>query len=239
MIVEELEKVYNTEKEKVIALSNFSYTFEKGKFYAIMGHSGSGKSTLIKILGLMDKASSGKYQINGSNVNSLSDEEESRLRMENVGFIFQDYKLDANLRAIENVILPMLINKKIDKKERVNLATNLLKSVGLENRINHFPKEMSGGEQQRVCIARALANNPDYILADEPTGNLDEENEIKVLNILKELSQKGKCVIVVSHSNEIVKYADEVLNLSQGKLVKNNETEWFSIYIEKEIVKKR
>ncbi len=225
MIVEELEKVYNTEKEKVIALSNFSYTFEKGKFYAIMGHSGSGKSTLIKILGLMDKASSGKYQINGSNVNSLSDEEESRLRMENVGFIFQDYKLDANLRAIENVILPMLINKKIDKKERVNLATNLLKSVGLENRINHFPKEMSGGEQQRVCIARALANNPDYILADEPTGNLDEENEIKVLNILKELSQKGKCVIVVSHSNEIVKYADEVLNLSQGKLVKNNETE--------------
>lgn len=225
MIVEELEKVYNTEKEKVIALSNFSYTFEKGKFYAIMGHSGSGKSTLIKILGLMDKASSGKYQINGSNVNSLSDEEESRLRMENVGFIFQDYKLDANLRAIENVILPMLINKKIDKKERVNLATNLLKSVGLENRINHFPKEMSGGEQQRVCIARALANNPDYILADEPTGNLDEENEIKILNILKELSQKGKCVIVVSHSNEIVKYADEVLNLSQGKLVKNNETE--------------
>lgn len=225
MIVEELEKVYNTEKEKVIALSNFSYTFEKGKFYAIMGHSGSGKSTLIKILGLMDKASSGKYQINGSNVNSLSDEEESRLRMENVGFIFQDYKLDANLRAIENVILPMLINKKINKKERVNLATNLLKSVGLENRINHFPKEMSGGEQQRVCIARALANNPDYILADEPTGNLDEENEIKILNILKELSQKGKCVIVVSHSNEIVKYADEVLNLSQGKLVKNNETE--------------
>ena len=239
MIVEELEKVYNTEKEKVIALSNFSYTFEKGKFYAIMGHSGSGKSTLIKILGLMDKASSGKYQINGSNVNSLSDEEESRLRMENVGFIFQDYKLDANLRAIENVILPMLINKKINKKERVNLATNLLKSVGLENRINHFPKEMSGGEQQRVCIARALANNPDYILADKPTGNLDEENEIKILNILKELSQKGKCVIVVSHSNEIVKYADEVLNLSQGKLVKNNETEWFSIYIEKEIVKKR
>ncbi len=225
MIVEELEKVYNTEKEKVIALSNFSFTFDKGKFYAIMGHSGSGKSTLIKILGLMDKASSGKYQINGSNVNSLSDEEESRLRMENVGFIFQDYKLDANLRAIENVILPMLINKKIDKKERINLATNLLKSVGLENRINHFPKEMSGGEQQRVCIARALANNPDYILADEPTGNLDEENEIKVLNILKELSQKGKCVIVVSHSNEIVKYADQVLNLSQGKLVKNNETE--------------
>ncbi|MCX4364449.1 MAG: ABC transporter ATP-binding protein [Bacilli bacterium] len=225
MIVEELEKVYNTEKEKVIALSNFSFTFDKGKFYAIMGHSGSGKSTLIKILGLMDKASSGKYQINGSNVNSLSDEEESRLRMENVGFIFQDYKLDANLRAIENVILPMLINKKIDKKERINLATNLLKSVGLKNRINHFPKEMSGGEQQRVCIARALANNPDYILADEPTGNLDEENEIKVLNILKELSQKGKCVIVVSHSNEIVKYADQVLNLSQGKLVKNNETE--------------
>lgn len=225
MIVEELEKIYNTEKEKVIALSNFSYAFEKGKFYAIMGHSGSGKSTLIKILGLMDKASGGKYQINGSDVKFLSDEEESRLRMENIGFIFQDYKLDVNLRAYENVVLPMLINKKINKKERANLAINLLTSVGLGDRLNHFPKVMSGGEQQRVCIARALANNPDFILADEPTGNLDEENEIKILKILKELSQKGKCVIVVSHSNEIVKYADEVLNLRRGRLVKDNEVE--------------
>lgn len=225
MKVENIEKVYQTEKEQVIALSDFSYEFCKGKFYAIMGHSGSGKSTLIKILGLMDNTTSGRYQINGNYVDSLNDEETSYLRMDNIGFVFQDYKLDANMRAYENVILPMLINKKIDKKERLNLALNLLSSVGLKDRVDHFPKALSGGEQQRVCIARALANNPDYILADEPTGNLDEENEKNILNILKGLSQNGKCVIVVSHSSEILKYADEVLTLKNGKLVKDNEVQ--------------
>ena len=225
MIVENLEKVYNTSSEKVVALSDFSYKFEKGKFYAIMGHSGSGKSTLIKILGLMDGLTSGRYVINDADVSSLNDNELAYLRMNNIGFVFQDYKLDENLKAYENVILPMLINDKVDKSKRKEIAYDLLKKVGLIDRANHFPKEISGGEQQRVCIARALANNPDYILCDEPTGNLDEDNEFKILDILKKLSENGKCVIVVSHSNEIVKYADEVLVLKNGKLVKNNEVE--------------
>ncbi len=223
MITENIEKTYSTSTEKVIGITNFSYSFEKGKFYAIMGHSGSGKSTLIRILGLMDNATSGKYVINGKDVSKLSDKELSNIRMENIGFIFQDYYLDQNLKAYENVMLPMLINKKIDRSDRKNKAIDLLKNIGLGDRVNHYPKELSGGEQQRVCITRALANNPDYLLGDEPTGNLDEENEIKVLETLKNLSLNGKCVIVVSHSNEVKNYADEVLFIKNGKLVVENE----------------
>lgn len=224
MIIENLEKIYLTQSEKIIAITDFSYSFEKGKFYAIMGHSGSGKSTLIRILGLMDYATSGKYTINDKDVNILKDRELSNIRMENIGFVFQDYYLDGNLKAFENVMLPMLINKDINKRNRKSEAMKLLKSVGLEERSNHYPKELSGGEQQRVCIARALANDPDYLLGDEPTGNLDEENEIKILEILKKLSLNGKCVIVVSHSNEIRNYADEVLYIKNGKLVSDNES---------------
>lgn len=223
MITENIEKTYSTSTEKVIGITNFSYSFEKGKFYAIMGHSGSGKSTLIRILGLMDNATSGKYVINGKDVSKLSDKELSTIRMENIGFIFQDYYLDQNLKAYENVMLPMLINKKIDRSDRKNKAIDLLNNIGLGDRVNHYPKELSGGEQQRVCITRALANNPDYLLGDEPTGNLDEENEIKVLETLKNLSLNGKCVIVVSHSNEVKNYADEVLFIKNGKLVVENE----------------
>lgn len=233
MIIENIEKIYSTSTEKVIGITNFSYSFEKGKFYAIMGHSGSGKSTLIRILGLMDNATSGKYVINGKDVSKLSDKELSNIRMENIGFIFQDYYLDQNLKAYENVMLPMLINKKIDRSDRKNKAIDLLNNIGLGDRVNHYPKELSGGEQQRVCITRALANNPDYLLGDEPTGNLDEENEIKVLETLKNLSLNGKCVIVVSHSNEVKNYADEVLFIKNGKLVVENEGNWLFIYFKK------
>lgn len=224
MITENIERIYQTSSERVIALSEFTYNFEKGKFYAVMGHSGSGKTTLIKILGLMDNLTSGKYFINGKDVSSLNDVELSNIRMNNIGFVFQDYFLDKYLRAYENVMLPMLINKEILKEDRKRIAIELLTSVGLADRVNHFPRELSGGEQQRICLARALANNPDYILADEPTGNLDEDNETKILEMLKKLSQEGKCVIVVSHSNEVKKYADEIINLKGGKMVKNHET---------------
>ena len=223
MITENIEKIYITPSEKIIALTDFSYSFEKGKFYAIMGHSGSGKSTLIRILGLMDNVTSGKYSINGKDMSLLNDKELSKMRMDNIGFVFQDYYLDEFLRAYENTMLPMLINRKIDKSKRKERALELLKSVGLESRVNHYPKELSGGEQQRVCITRALANDPDYILCDEPTGNLDEENEQKVFQILKELSLSGKCVIVVSHNNVVRDYADTVLFINHGKLVTNNE----------------
>jgi len=225
MRVESLEKIYYTSTEKVIALKEFSYKFEKENFYTIMGSSGSGKSTLIRILGLMDNLTSGKYLINEKDVSSLNDFQLSSIRMNNIGFVYQDYYLDRNLRAYENVMLPMLINQKINKKERKIRAIKLLESLGLGERASHFPNELSGGEQQRVCIARALANNPDYILADEPTGNLDEENEIKILEILKQLSKSGKCVVVVSHSDRVLQYADEVLNIKAGKLVTNENSQ--------------
>ena len=216
--LENICKVYNSKTEKVIALNQINYQFEVGKFYAIMGHSGSGKSTLISILGLIDRPSSGKYYLNGEDVFKLDDYKLSKLRNKEIGFIFQNFYLDEHLKAYENVMIPMIINENIPKDERKNRAITLLKKLNLEKRINHFPKEMSGGEQQRVAIARALANEPNIILADEPTGNLDKKNELMVFEELKNLSLAGKLVIVVSHSDEIKKYADIILELKDGEL---------------------
>lgn len=183
-----------------------------------MGHSGSGKSTLISIIGLLESFESGEYKINGKDVSGLTSKEEAELRRDSIGFIFQEFYLDEHLKAIENVIMPMLINNRIDKDKRKQKALQLLSLVDLSERYDHFPKEMSGGEKQRVAIARALANDPKVILADEPTGDLDEENEEKIFSILKNLSEEGKCVIVVSHSNEVKKYADSILKIEKGKL---------------------
>lgn len=221
--IKELCKIYQKGNETINAISNMNYKFEKGKFYAIMGHSGSGKSTLINLLGLLEKKSSGEYFIDNKSIEPNSSDEMSLLRMKKFGFIFQSFFLDDNLKAYENVILPMLINRKIKKEDRAKNAMLLLKKLGIENRKNHYPNEMSGGECQRVAIARALANNPEVILADEPTGNLDEENEILIFSYLKELVAEGKTVIAVSHSNEILKYADITLKVKNGKMVPNNE----------------
>ncbi len=218
MKVENITKIYRTKTSEIKALDNISYEFIPGKMYAIMGHSGSGKSTLISILGLIDTYTSGKISIENKDVSKLKENELADLRMKHIGFVFQDFYLDEHLKAYENVMLPMLINKEIKKEERKEKACKLLIDLGLRDRINHFPKEMSGGEQQRVAIARSLANDPKIILADEPTGNLDEENEKLVFETLKDLSKKGKCVIVVTHSEEIKKYADKILTINKGKL---------------------
>lgn len=217
--VKEINKTYKKKDETIEALNNINLSFEKGKFYAIMGHSGSGKSTLIRILGLIDEFDSGEYLLNNNSVKKLNNLESSEIRMKEIGFVFQDFYLDEYMTAKENIILPMLINKSIEKQDREKIAEQLLEKMGLLDRKNHLPKELSGGEKQRVCIARALANNPSIILADEPTGDLDEKNESIIFEYLKELSKEGKCVIVVSHSNEVKKYADEVINLKEGKLV--------------------
>ena len=218
MNIENICKVYKTKNGDIKALDNVSFEFKPGKMYAIMGHSGSGKSTLVSILGLIETYTSGKITIGKKDISKLKDDELSDLRMKYIGFVFQDFYLDKNLKAYENVMLPMLINKNIKREERKERAIKLLTDLGLKNRINHFPNEMSGGEQQRVAIARSLANDPKIILADEPTGNLDEENEKLIFKTLKDLSKKEKCVIVVSHSEEIKKYADEVLKITKGKL---------------------
>lgn len=212
------EKVYYKLNQEIKALNNVNIDFSSGKFYAIMGHSGSGKTTLIQVLGLLDNLTSGKYYINGKDVENLTEKEKASLRMKKIGFVFQSFHLSPNLKAYENVILPMIINKDILPKNRYQEAINILEKLNLKNRINHFPKELSGGEQQRVAIARALANNPDIILADEPTGNLDEKNEDNIFKLLKKISQSGKCVIVVSHNKEITKYSDVIYTMKNGKI---------------------
>jgi ABC-type lipoprotein export system ATPase subunit len=216
MYLENLCKIYTLKNNNVSVLNNINYEFKNGTFYAIMGGSGAGKTTLISILGLLENITSGKYSVDGRDVTELKESECDVLRRDYFGFIFQNFNLDEYLKAYENVMVPMLINKDIkNPKER---AISLLKKFNLEERVDHFPKELSGGEQQRVCIARALANNPKVILADEPTGNLDKFSETNVFEILKDLSKEGKCVIVVSHSDEVKKYADVVINISNGKL---------------------
>ncbi len=213
-----LKKEYKTSKENLEVLKGINYSFEQGKLYAIKGHSGSGKTTLVRILGLMDDLTSGEYLLYNKTTKSLSDKDSSYYRMKHIGFIFQEYNLNPYLKAYENVIVPMLINKQIKPKNRLSKAENLLSDVGLFERKDHFPKELSGGEQQRVAIARALANNPDIIIADEPTGNLDKKNEKIIFKILKQMAESGKCVIVVSHSDEISSYADVNLLLEDGLL---------------------
>lgn len=213
-----ISKIYDKDNEKIYALKNVTFNFEKGKFYAIMGNSGAGKSTLLQCIGLLDCVNSGEIFINGKDSLILNDDEISKVRKENIGFVFQSYYLNPIMKAYENVMIPMYLNKEMSREERKSKAIELLEMVGMKDRINHYPKELSGGEQQRVAIARALANDPDIILADEPTGNLDKNNEKKIFEILKDLSNIGKCVIVVSHNAEIKKYADEIVTIKDGEL---------------------
>lgn len=216
--IEDITKTYKTKKRDVEVLKNIDLTFSLGKFYAIMGPSGSGKSTLFNILGLVDTPSSGTYKINGINTTKLTDKSSSIIRMNNIGFVFQDFNLDPYLNALENVMMPLYLNKKIKKEYREKISKDILTKLNLENRLEHFPNELSGGEAQRVAIARALVNNPNIILADEPTGNLDEELETEIFKILKSLTKENKCVIVVSHSSKIKEYADVVYTLKDGKI---------------------
>ncbi|CDF20215.1 aBC transporter ATP-binding protein [Clostridium sp. CAG:609] len=218
MYLENVLKCYVSESgQQVKALNLVTYKFEVGKFYAIMGESGSGKSTLINILGLMDKATKGSVFLDGVDTRKCSDDELCKLRNEKIGFVFQNFYLNNKLTALENVLLPMYINGNVD----LNKAKDLLKTFNVLDRESHYPYELSGGEQQRVSLARALVNNPKYILADEPTGNLDSKNEDEVFNYLKDIS-KDKCVIVVSHNEKIKNYADKVVYLEKGVLKDEN-----------------
>ena len=211
-------KEYIKKKEKISVLENINVKFEKEKLYAIMGESGSGKTTLLNIIGTLDTLTKGKLLINDKEIINLKDEEKAKIRMKEIGFVFQNFYLNPNMTVEENIMQPMYINPEYNRISMEEKTEELIKMVGLESRRTHYPKELSGGEEQRVAIARALANNPEIILADEPTGNLDKNNEIKILEILKDLNKKGKCVIIVSHSNKVIEYADKVLNLKEGKL---------------------
>ncbi|MBE5940021.1 MAG: ABC transporter ATP-binding protein [Lachnospiraceae bacterium] len=201
----------------VTAVNGVNLTFEPGKFYAIMGPSGSGKSTILNLIGGIEDVSSGSVLINGKDIGKMKEKEKAVMRMKYIGFIFQGFYLNPYLNAVDNVIVPMRINPDIDRKDMKNRAMMLIESVGLSERKKHYPNQMSGGEMQRVAIARAMANSPEVILADEPTGNLDEENEKMIFDLLKKLAQEGKTIIVVSHNETVTEYADKVIRIKKGK----------------------
>lgn len=215
---ENLTKKYNKGKKEIVVLKDVNYTFYSNKSYCIIGKSGSGKTTLIEILGLLKKLDNGNIYIDGKNVINYDDKKKAELRNKKIGFIFQNYYLIPTMTALENVMVPMYLNKKLNYDDIKNKAKKILEKMDLVDRIKHYPKELSGGEQQRVAIARALVNDPDIILADEPTGSLDSENEATILEILCDLAKQGKCVIIVSHSKNIFKYVDKVLKINNGNL---------------------
>ena len=202
----------------VKALDGVTLDIQKGDLVAIVGQSGSGKSTLLNMIGLLDSVTEGTIDIEGKNISELSDNELSKFRGEKIGFIFQSFFLLPGLTAQENVAEGLLYQG-ISRTERLESATKVLEQVGLGDRITHLPKELSGGQQQRVAIARALVQDPAFVLADEPTGNLDKESGLNILNILKELNNQGKTVIMITHNQEHADMFEKVIELVDGKVV--------------------
>ena len=210
-------KHINKQFGDVFALKDINFNVRKGEWRSIMGPSGSGKTTLINILSLMDNATDGSYELLGQDVTQITSAEQIRLRREIIGMIFQQFHLIPYLTALENVMLAQYYHSAInadDAKEMLNL-------VGLSHRFDHLPSQLSGGEQQRVCIARALINAPQILLADEPTGNLDEKNEQIVLEIFEKIHAEGKTIVLITHNPELGKKGDTMITLSHGTLIKD------------------
>lgn len=215
--IKDVCKVYNPGENEVRALDHVNVEIQEGEFVAIIGQSGSGKSTLMNMLGCLDVPSSGLYRLHGQDVSDLDDNELSDIRNREIGFIFQGFNLIPNLTALENVELP-LIYRGVGRTKRTTLSQQALEKVGLGHRMHHKPSEMSGGQQQRVAIARAIAQAPPVILADEPTGNLDSHSTQEIINILKELHEEGRTVILITHDNEIAAKAKRVIKIKDGHI---------------------
>ncbi|MFA6655100.1 MAG: ABC transporter ATP-binding protein [Bacillota bacterium] len=219
-----LYKEYVMGKVKVQALRDIDIEIPKGQFVAIMGPSGSGKSTLMNILGCLDKPTSGQYYLDGEDVSKKSDDELAEIRNQFVGFIFQSYNLLPRTDAVSNVELP-LIYRGISAGKRREMAMEALESVGLSHRARHKPSELSGGEQQRVAVARAIVGNPKLILADEPTGNLDSRSGEEIMVVFQELHEKGITLVLVSHDPDIARHAERIVSLRDGRIISDEMIE--------------
>ncbi len=215
--IENLKKIYRIGDQQVNALDGVSLSIHENEYVAIMGPSGSGKSTMMNILGCLDSPTSGAYVLNGTDVSKMNDSELADVRNKEIGFIFQSFNLLPRYTSLENVALP-LIYAGIPKHERLEKAALALDSVGLNDRKDHKPNELSGGQRQRVAVARALINNPSIILADEPTGNLDTKTSIDIMNLFEQIFNNGNTVIVVTHEEDIAKYARRIIRLRDGKV---------------------
>jgi putative ABC transport system ATP-binding protein len=220
--LENVWKIYQSGKVEFTALKNINLKIPSSAFISIMGASGSGKSTLLNIIGCLDSPTKGKIFLRGKDVSKLSEDELSRFRGKTIGFVFQEFNLLPNLNALENVMLPMVFQG-VSLKDREKRAKDILTSLGLESRIFHQPAELSGGERQRVAVARAFANDPELVIADEPTGNLDSTTGKNIMKVLTEFHEKeGKTIIVVTHDPSIADYTEEVINIKDGEIITNH-----------------
>jgi putative ABC transport system ATP-binding protein len=216
----ELMKIYGMGEVRVRALDEVSLTIRKGEFVAIMGPSGSGKSTLMNILGCLDRPTAGQYFLAGEDVSDLDKTKLAIIRNQRIGFIFQSYNLLPQTTALENVILPLLYNRngKESDAEQANKAMAALEAVGLADRMEHKPQELSGGQMQRVAVARALVNDPVLILADEPTGNLDTRSGEEIMTLMSQLHSQGSTIVMVTHDDDIAAYAERIIRLRDGQI---------------------
>jgi len=210
-------KMYNRgTSAQVTAVNDVSLEVNEGEFVAIMGASGSGKSTLMNIMGCLDRPTSGYVILDDLEVSRLGDEEMAKVRNHKIGFVFQMFNLLPRTNALENVELPLIYS---DKPDTSRLAREALETVGLKDRIYHHPNELSGGEQQRVAVARALVNDPEIIFADEPTGNLDSKSSCEVMALFKKVHQQGRTIVLVTHEADIAEYAERIVTIADGKLI--------------------
>ena len=220
--LEDICRIYRVGSQEVRALDGVSLSVFRNEYVAIMGPSGSGKSTLMNILGCLDSPDSGRYILNGTDVSEMDDGELADVRNREIGFVFQSFNLLPRYNALENVALPM-VYAGVPAGERRVKAAQALRSVGLEDRMDHRPNELSGGQRQRVALARALINNPSIILADEPTGNLDTHTSVEIMRLFDEIYRNGNTVIVVTHEEDIAAYAHRVIRLRDGRVESDTE----------------
>jgi putative ABC transport system ATP-binding protein len=212
-----VHKYYDLGETKVHALRGVSLEVNRGEFVAIMGSSGSGKSTFMNMLGCLDKATTGRYSLNGTDVSQLEKKQLAAIRNRELGFVFQGFNLLSRTTALENVELPTLYAK-LPREERVGRAQKALELVGLGDRMDHFPSQLSGGQQQRVAIARALVNKPSILLADEPTGNLDSRTSVEIMQMFQALNEQGLTIILVTHEPDVAQFAKRIVVFRDGKI---------------------
>ena len=217
-----LSKIYRTNEIETVALENVNLTVARGEFLSIMGPSGCGKSTLLNIMGLLDTPSTGTIEINGTHTEGMKDKELAAFRNKTLGFVFQSFHLINSLNVLDNVELPLLY-RRVNSSERKRLAKEVLEKVGLSHRMNHFPTQLSGGQCQRVAVARAIIGNPEIILADEPTGALDSRSGIQVMSLFQQLNEEGVTIIMITHDANIANHAKKVLHIFDGEIVEDKE----------------